>query len=200
LVKGKKNSESVVNLVTSPQDYFSESVKEAIEKRKLETTPFAEKYLVMLLESHLTASNLNIKTTLAERLLKANLAEKKVKIEMLKQLGDLSLYISGFFGDSLRRKIVDLDYYADIGGMAYNNLAHEIDDDIHSSVFLDFSKRFVAYVDILTYISQHTLIQSNQDLLRLYERYVITGSELAREQLVEKGLIANEDIKKSSNQ
>ena len=36
----------------------------------------------------------------------------------LKQIGDVSLFISGFFSDSLRRKLVDVDYYVSIGGGA----------------------------------------------------------------------------------
>jgi Mor family transcriptional regulator len=187
-------------VLATPGGYFSEVVQRAIEKRKFETTPHASKYLVNLLESQLATANMSMQTTLAESLLKANLAEGQVRVEMLKRLGDTSLYISGFFGDSLRRKIVDVDYYADIGGAAYANLASELSGDIHGYVFGDFSKRFLDYVDLLTYISQSALVQSNQDLLRLYERYVLTGSELAREQLVEKGLLATDQIKKSSAQ
>ena len=37
----------------------------------------------------------------------------------LKQIGDVSLFVSGFFSDSLRRKLVDVDYYVSIGGVAY---------------------------------------------------------------------------------
>ena len=38
----------------------------------------------------------------------------------LKQVGDLSLFLSGFFADSLQRKLVDVDYYVSIGGYAYH--------------------------------------------------------------------------------
>ena len=189
-----------VTFIESPHSYFTEVVGEAVEKRRLETSPQATLYLVDLLEAHIQASNLTIKTTFAEFLLKAQQAEKPIRRDMLKKLGDTSLYITGFFGDSLRRKIVDIDYYADIGGVAYRSLAEEYGKDSKAEVFSDFSKRFLDYVDLLTYISQNSLIQSNQDLLRLYERYVVTGSDLAKEQLVEKGLIPNEYLKKTSNQ
>ena len=36
------------------------------------------------------------------------------------QIGDVSLFTSGFFADSLRGKLVDVDYYVNIGGAAYN--------------------------------------------------------------------------------
>jgi hypothetical protein len=187
-------------VLESPQSYFTEVVTTAIQKRKFEAPPEASQYLITLLNAYLANVNFTLNSTLAEALMQAHQAEKNVKIELLKRLGDTSLYISGFFGDSLRRKIIDIDYYADIGGIAYANLAAEIESDSKAEIFRDISGRFLEYVDLLTYISQNTLVQSNQDLLRLYERYILTGSELAREQLIEKGLLTTNDLKKSSNQ
>lgn len=195
--KNQKEPE-LIGLVTSPRMYFSEIVQDALEKRRMETQPLMFSYLVDLLETHLTTSSLHQKGTLAELYMKSFHVERHMRIDMLKKLGDSSLYISGFFGDSLRRKIVDIDYYADMGGMAYSSLASSVEDDMQAKVFMDFAQRFLGYVDVLTYISQTAMIQSNQDLLRLYERYVATGSTLAKDQLVEKGLLTNIDKKKSS--
>lgn len=189
-----------LHVLSSSQDYFTEVIENAVDKRKIQVSPLTAQYLVGLLNTYVVADNLNIKSTLAEALLSASLADGLARREQLKRLGDTSLYVSGFFGDSLRRKIIDIDYYAEIGGAAYGTLASEIDIDIHAQVYKDFSVRFLEYVDLLTYISQSSLVQSNTDLLRLYERYVKTGSEMAREQLAEKGLIATEQMKKSSNQ
>ena len=61
-----------------------------------------------------------------------------------------------------------------------------------------FSTRFLQIVDALTYISQQTQIQSNEDLLRLYDRYVSTGSRLAEEQLRERGVL-NAELNKVRN-
>ncbi len=193
-----KSAKSPDILMTSPRQYFSEIVQDALEKRRMDTEPLMFSYLVELLETHLTTSNLQLKGTLAEMYMKTFHVERNMRIEMLKKLGDSSLYISGFFGDSLRRKVVDIDYYADMGGLAYGTLASSVDDNLQAKVFEDFSNRFLNYVDVLTYISQSAMIQSNQDLLRLYERYVATGSTLAKDQLVEKGLLTNIDKKKHS--
>jgi hypothetical protein len=181
--------------------YFSELVQSALTKRRLNAQPEVSHYLVGLLESYLNVEMIKSDAMLSETLLRAQQAEKNVKVEMLKRLGDTSLYVSGFFGDSLRRKIVDIDYYADIGGTAYAYLASESNDEKLAHTYKEFSLRFLDYVDLLTYISQNSMIQSNQDLLRLYERYVMTGSELAKEQLLEKGLLTTADQnKKASNQ
>ncbi len=195
IVKGGK-----INVLESSENFFTEIVTSAIEKRKFETSPLVAKYIVSLLESNLVTANFGFNSTMAEALLTAVQSQRSARIELLKKLGYTSLYVSGFFGDSLRRKIIDIDYYADIGGAAYGNLASEMARDTQGQIYKEFSVRFLDYVDLLTYISQNSLIQSNQDLLRLYERYVLTGSDLAREQLVEKGLLTTGDLKKASNQ
>ena len=194
------SSDTKLNLLLNAQAYFNEMIELAREKCHFETTPFVQQYLVGLLESYVGGGHWTLESTLAEQLLRANQAEKNVRREMLKRLGDTSLYISGFFGDSLRRKTVDLDYYADMGGIAYGQLASEFDLDVQAQVYREFAARFLEYVDLLTYISQNSFVQSNQDLLRLYERYVKTGSELAKEQLLEKGLLNTEQAKKVTSQ
>ena len=93
-----------------------------------------------------------------------------------------------FFGDSLNRKVVDIDYYADIGKIAYGSLAAHINEDLVARIYDEFSHRFLDYVDVLTVISQGALIQSKEDALRLYDKYISTGSNLAKKQLIEMGL------------
>ncbi|MCB0386440.1 MAG: hypothetical protein KDD43_13690, partial [Bdellovibrionales bacterium] len=100
------------------------------------------------------------------------------------------LYISGFFGESLKRKIVDIDYYAEIGCSAYGSLATMTTVDEVAEVYHDFSLRFLEYVDVLTCISEKSFVVSKADLLRLYDRYVLTGSKQAQDELSAQGLVA----------
>jgi hypothetical protein len=180
-------------LLLDLKTYFHEMVSTAIVQRNLKTYPMVTKYLVDLLEFYAVTDNFINNETLAEMYLKAMQEESTaLRTEKFKKLGDISLYISGFFGDSLKRKVVDIDYYAEIGGQAYMLLSKEVKEDTYAKVYGEFSKRFLDFVDVLTIISQKSLVQSNEDLLRLYDRYVSTGSELAKEQLVEKGLIPAE--------
>lgn len=189
----------MMSLFVSPNEFFSEVVKEGLRQRRVETFPRAESYLVQLLQHYLDAKNLfepetdengqRRPKTLAETYLLASQSEPALRIEMLKKLGDRALYISGFFGDSLNRKIVDVDYYVDMGGAAYRDLAEVVSDDGLARVYSTFSSRFVQYVDVLTYISQKSFVHSNEGVLRLYDRYLRTGSELAREKLNEMGIV-----------
>jgi hypothetical protein len=189
----KRNS-----IFVSSQEYFKEVVEDALTNRKVKTHPLAEHYLVQLLEGYMTTDRLfeeengqgqKNRETLAEMFLKAVNDTHGINVELLKKLGDSSLYISGFFGDSLSRKIVDIDYYAEMGGNAYNTLAAHTREESFRQIYSELAYKFQEFVDVLTYISNKTLIQSNESLLRLYERYLKTGSDLAREQLLEKGLI-----------
>lgn len=199
-----KENESSSLLLGSPREFFYERVDGALSHLKVSTFPLAKSYLVDLLEHYMFANNLfpvddetgrRRQETLAEIFLKAHSSATPVKIDLLKKLGDSSLYISGFFGDSLSRKVVDLDYYVDMGGTAYASLASCSSDEFSSQVYGEFSKRFSTFVDVLTFISQEALVQSNGDLLRLYNRYLATGSRLAEGQLLEKGLL-NPDLAK----
>ena len=107
-----------------------------------------------------------------------------------KQIGDLSLFISGFFLDSLNRKLVDVDYYVSIGGCAYNILSRA-ESDTFSPVFAELGEKFVGFVDVLTEVSERTSCSSNTDLLRLYEKWLKTGSRRSGQLLVERGVVPN---------
>jgi hypothetical protein len=194
-------------LLASPREFFVDRIDEALVRLKFDPLPSSKTYLADLLHHFIFSKNLfetdaatgkSRRETLAELFLRAQNSPPPMRSDLLKRLGDHSLYISGFYGDSLNRKIVDIDYYVDMGGVAYGALSSAASNEEASAMFNDFSKRFVGFVDVLIYISQDTRVQSNEDLLRLYDRYLATGSRLAEEQLLEKGLL-NADIQKSKS-
>lgn len=200
---GHQSGKSI--LLESSREFFADKVEDAFKRLKFEPLPLSRRYLIDLLNHYMFSNNLFPKDdetgrakrqTLAELYLQAQNSPTPVRIDLLKKLGDSSLYISGFFGDSLNRKIVDIDYYVDMGGVAYSALASSSADEQASQVFGEFSVRFPQFVDVLTFISQESMIQTNGDLLKLYDRYMATGSKLAEEQLLEKGLL-NADLQKT---
>lgn len=195
-------------LTLSSKEYFSESLDVAFRYFRFDPHPLSRTYLVDLLERYMFSQNLFSideetgkykRETLAELYLKAqNEASLPARADMLKRLGDTSLYISGFFGDSLNRKLVDIDYYIEMGGAAYNSLAQYSSGNSLSEVYSCFSIKFIDFVDVLTYMSQKTRLQSDKDLLRLCDRYLATGSKLAEDQLLEQGLLNSELLKTKS--
>lgn len=117
--------------------------------------------------------------------------------EQIKQyvLGDFSLFISGFYSDSLRRRAVDLDYYVSMGEYAYSSLAAR-GEDAFGEVYAELGRKFVPFMDVLTDISERTGNTSAQDVLRLYERWLRTGSSRTGKQLAERGIAPNPSIGK----
>ena len=194
-----------MNILLSPKEFFHSIVEEAASLRSIQTSPMSRSYISELMYQYVWTSNLfELKedgrwqqSTLAEQYLKANQAPSPHKEKMLKKLADSSLYISGFFGDSLKRKVVDVDYYIDMGCSAYGSLSRRIEEEAVALVYREISDRFLEFVDLLTINSQKVMTQSDKDLLRLYERYVLTGSELAKEQLAKEGLLNSQTIKVS---
>ncbi|MBY0553308.1 hypothetical protein K2P97_02185 [bacterium] len=183
----------------TPEQHFSEVVKEACESRQIKTQPIVEVYLVQLLQHYLNSKNLhqplatdsNEKPpeTFAEMYLQAMNSEANRRKELMRVVADKTLYLTGFFADSLHRKTVDIEYYIDIGSAAYSNLYSWTKEDSLSHVYKTFSSRFMDFVEVLNYISEKSQVQADQNVLRLYDRYLRTGSELAREKLNELGVV-----------
>jgi len=186
-------------LFVTPKKFFTEMVEQGFNKRKISAVPAVQAYLVQILEHYLDARNLFDEEvsevggrkyeTLAEKFLLASQAPLSERSAMLKKLGDKSLYISGFFGDSLSRKVVDIDYYANMGGAAYASLASCVQEDTTAAIYRIFSNQFLDFVEVLTYISHQSMVQTDQNILRLYDRYLRTGSALAQEKLAEMGIL-----------
>jgi len=103
--------------------------------------------------------------------------------------------MSGFFSESFNRAAVDIDYYKSMGEYAYGSLANA-DDDAFAEVFRELSSKFVGFVDVLADISERTTLASATDVLRLYERWLRTGSERDGQRLIERGIMPNLSIGK----
>ena len=67
---------------------------------------------------------------------------------LFRQLGDVSLYVAGFFQDSFAKKLVDIDYYIDMGGTAYHHVAVRADRPPVQQMFHELAGRFGALVDV----------------------------------------------------
>jgi hypothetical protein len=168
--------------------YFKDLVDAAIARQNIGAGELTAYYVVQLLAKFLErpVDDSPLVLQLA-RALQAAGAEQRAG---LRHVGDISLFISGFFPDSLRRKLVDVDYYVNIGGSAYGALSRQADDKF-SPVFAELAGKFIAFADVLSEVSERSLCASNTDLLRLYERWLRTGSVRSGQLLVERGVVPN---------
>jgi hypothetical protein len=193
-----------IQIVSGFQEHFRSLVSEASQHLKLKPLPVVQDYLVRLLEYHVQTDHLFPKTssTLAELWLEAqNSSEIAIQREKLKSLGDRALYISGYFSESLQRKIVDIDYYIQMGELAFSHLSEISRTETQGQVYRVLSKKFPRWVEMIRYVAIRSFPKSDTGLLRLYEQYLKTGSELARSQLVERGVVTiSQDQLKKANQ
>ena len=117
----------------------------------------------------------------------------------LREIGDRSLFVSGFFAESLGRRLVDVDYYIEMGGAAYRALAgteraYAAVGETFVGVFHELSERFENVVDALILISQRTSLQpKHTDLVRLVERWQRTGSRFTARRLAAAGVVLPTD-------
>lgn len=179
----------------SPVEFFKEQVEAACERQHLHPQPLTAYYVVSLLSdfTHLGSASAGAavggREALGVRLLRALDRGGTDQRRGLKEVGDASLFITGFFSDSLRRSLVDVDYYVSLGGYAYRSLGTS--DDTLSPIFAELSEKFTAFVDVLSDVSARTLLTNDADLLRLYEKWLRTGSRRNGELLVERGIVPN---------
>jgi hypothetical protein len=116
---------------------------------------------------------------------------QEARFRGLQRLGDVSLFMSGFFAAGFASKLVDIDYHIAMGGRAYGTLAETCPAPRGRTlrqVFAELAAKFVPMVDALNEISESSYQHSAQDRLRLYEQWVTTGSERSRQLLRKLGL------------
>jgi hypothetical protein len=101
--------------------------------------------------------------------------------------------MSGFFPDSFSRRVIDVDYYRALGESAYGSLSRS-EDDAFADVFAELARKFVTFMDVLSDVSDQTSHASQADAMRLYEKWLRTGSERDGQRLLERGLLPNRSI------
>jgi hypothetical protein len=183
----------------APVEYFKELIESALARQHVHAGEFTSYYLVNLLCQFVRPDArgpfADDADPLAIRLTRALQTAGPEQRARLRSLGDFSLFTSGFFADSLRRKPVDVDYSVSMGEYAYGSLSRH-DDDAFSDVFGELARKFVGFMDVLADVSERTALTSSTDLLRLYEKWLRTGSTRDGQKLVDRGIVPNTAIVK----
>jgi hypothetical protein len=82
-----------------------------------------------------------------------------------------------------------------MGEYAYGSLSRR-DEDAFAEVFGELARKFVAYMDVLADVSERTAVNSSADVLRLYEKWLRTGSVRDGRKLADSGIVPNVSIGK----
>jgi hypothetical protein len=184
-----------MDLQSTVEGFFHDEVDRAFRDRGLEPGTLVEHYVVQLLAAY--AAQGIPEGPLALKLAAAVDATPRERRRGLREIGDTSLYLSGFWADSLADKLVDVDYYIELGGSAYGELARGGSgwtNDPYGEVFAELAANFVSFVEVLAIVSRRTTHPANnEDVLRLYRRWKRTGSQVAAARLAALGVVPPRD-------
>ena len=175
----------------SPTEFFRELVDAAMENQHVSAHELTSYYVVNLLCGFVYARTVD--EPLCTRLARAYQAAGVAQRHDLRSVGDQSLFLSGFFSDSFNRSLVDIDYYIHLGESAYRSLA-KCGNTALGDVFDELSDKFTDFVDVLGEVSERTSLSSNADVLRLYEKWLRTGSRRSGDLLASRGIVPNASV------
>jgi hypothetical protein len=185
-------------------EFFREVVGAAVRNQRVRTHELAVAYLVDVLAAFAHAEALHGPKDSADRPMAALLgdalqASPDARISLFKKLGDLCLYISGFFSDSLNRKLVDIDYYIGMGGGAYASVSGLLrirrGGEEFADLFGELAGKFDRFVDVFAEVSEQGAFTTNAGTLRIYEKWLRTSSDRLARELNERGVFPTEAVK-----
>jgi hypothetical protein len=163
-----------VTLAASVDEFFHEVVTDALSVVDLDASESASWYLVGLLgefaHARLTDEPLGMKLAQASD-------DPGERVRTLKTVGDTSLYVAGFFAESLNRSLVQVDYYVGIGQNAYAQLSRSLDSRTGSArsiaeVYAELADQFPQFVDVLGEVRKRIAlaeVNAITDINKLYE-------------------------------
>lgn len=193
---------SNIDLSANITGFFREAVDSAIEARGCETTDAAETYVVALLVDYARPDQLSGETLARPLTLlfdEALQAAGQERFERLRSLGDGVLYVSGFFGDHLQVRGVELAYVSALGARAYDSAAAMLRRGTGSAelatapdVFAELAHNFDMFVELMSEVADALFAQSARTdgaTLKLYERWLRNGSSSLTDALTARGLV-----------
>lgn len=177
--------------VPSLQEFFRDSVDAAMASNKVAVDDHTAHYVVNLLTAFVRSEALFDQMPAGPRLqpLALMLADAagapsaEERNMALRRLGDVALFVAGFMAGYLDRSPVGINYYVRMGGGAYHCLAASPPSGMRgrslAPVYAELSARFIDLVDVLTEVRHVAGTSRDQDILRLYELWLTTGSQRA---------------------
>lgn len=153
----------------SMKAYFREALDVAIRRSKIQVTESAQVYVVHLLNEFSRSEIAFAGADHGQRLYMVQLMERALGADdgeaqrIFRHLGDISLYLLGFFQESTLQQIVSQSYYRDIGAQAYlhaSSLARAHTAQT-AAIFYELAERFDDMVIVIENIANYR--SSKQD-------------------------------------
>ena len=197
----ERESGNRVVCVASLQDYFRTSIEDVAARQCVDIDPHTSHYVVNMLTLFSRSDELyeddgecyGIRPL---ALMLANAADTSTveeRTSLLQRIGDVALFVAGFFADGLAKKAVDVDYYIHMGGNAYGSLSEEVRGTFRGNatagIYRELAIKFQPLVDVLNEISEGPGDHSDVNLLRTYDVWLKTGSNRAESLLKKNGIV-----------
>ena len=182
-------------------DYFRNSIDTVIEQQGVTLDPHATHYVVNMMTLFSRSENFyeddgdiyGIKPLALMLADAADAPSSEHRNQVLQRIGDVALFISGFFVDSLANKAVDIDYYIHMGENAYGSLSEETRGTFRGNAFGDIFRelacKFQILTDVLNEVRDGPCPDSDLNVLRTYEIWLKTGSKRAEKLLRAQGVV-----------
>ena len=198
---GNRSNQDRVVPVQNLRDYFRTSVDDVIAKQGVDVDPHTTYYVVNLLTLFARSEEFYeddgetygvkpLALMLADATDEDNVEQRAFTLQ---RIGDVSLFISGFFIESLAAKAVDIDYYVYMGESAYGSLSEEVRGTFRGNafgeVYKELANKFQILIDVLNEVRDSALHGSDINLLRTYEIWLKTGSPRAEKLLRDQGIV-----------
>lgn len=202
----RRSSIDRVRPVASLQEYFRDSVDQAMQRQGLHAQDHTAHYVVNLLTLFArsealyeeTESGIGLKPLALMLAEAAETSDPHERVFVLQRIGDVALFVAGFFSDSLACRVVDMDYYVHIGGGAYNSVSEQVRGTPRGRafgiVFTELAQKFQHFVDVLNDVRDEAKSIDDKDALRLYEIWLRTGSKRAEKLLRRLGIEPNGEL------
>lgn len=190
--------------------FFDEVVEGALKARHVEASQGATRYLVGMLADYAHPERLeNLGRPLALSLQEALVTTAPgERFSRLRELGDAVLYASGFFADHFAARGLESRYVFSIGARAYvsagamlrQGSSRSLDEQASGiDLFDELANRFDQFASVLSEVADMTLAQQSalgsRNLLKLYERWLKTGSGTVADALGEHGIFPTRPTK-----
>ncbi len=188
-----------IAVAPSMTQFFHEVVNDALRARHVEATAEASGYLVGILCDYAHPDE-GLHSTFSEPLTfllrDALEATGTERLRRLRSLGDGVLYALGFFGEHLTQRGADRKYIEQVGATAYQHAAAMIrvrasragDPPIFSELATKF-ERFAAVLGDVAEETIGTMVRDSQSLVKVYERWIRTGSTRLADELGLHGIV-----------
>ena len=188
-----------IDLAANLQTFFHDVVDDAMRKKQIAATEAAEYYLVSLLTDYArldARSSETLERPLTLLLDEALRAPGQDRFEKLRVLGDGVLYVSGFFAQHLETRGVEVRYVTSVGARAYDGAGRMLrgaaGDDTAPDLFFELAVNFESFAAVLSSVAEQLSLAaapSSQGVLKLYERWLKTGSETLGAELMQRGVL-----------